>query len=120
MISHIILKSQCGQTFLGKSQTAFEFFHHLIRTDDQVAFRNGELADTCQAVHFPGILISEQCRGFAVAKRQVAVGALSGFIYIILEGAGHGTQSKHFFVRLLISQNKHAVLVVVPVTGYLV
>ena len=42
---------------------------------------------------------------------------LSCFVYKILEGAGHGTQCKHFLVHLFITQYKHTVLVMIPVTG---
>jgi hypothetical protein len=45
---------------------------------------------------------------------------LLGFVYIILERAGHRTKGKYFFILLLVPQYKHAFFIVIPVPGYLI
>ena len=42
------------------------------------------------------------------------------FIAIILERTGHGTQGKHFFVLLLVTQHEHTFLIVIPVAGHFI
>ena len=61
MIRYIFLNTKCLQTVLSKSDTILKLFYHLVRTHNQMAFRNCKLAHTSQAVHFTGILITEQC-----------------------------------------------------------
>ena len=82
-----------------------------------MSLRDGKLAHPCQAVHLAGILVPEKRGGLSVADGQIPVGMLSRFIYIILERTGHWPKGKYLFIRLLVSQNKHAVLIVVPVAG---
>ena len=106
---------------------------------------NGELAHARQAVHLAGIFIAEQRRGFAHAVGKVAVALSAGFVNIVLERAGHRTKRidivvgvvldhcdvldpVEILVRLgrvelllvIITEDEHAVLVVVPVVGNLV
>ena len=120
VIGNILFHTQNLQTILCKRNTVFEFFYHLIRSDDQVAFGNRELADTGQTMHFTGILITEQSGSFTVAQRQIAVTVLFCFVYIILERTGHRTKRIDFFIFFLISKDKHTILVVIPVSGNLV
>ena len=46
-------------------QAALEFFFQLVRTQNQMALGNGELAHTDEAVHFAAVLVTEQGGGFA-------------------------------------------------------
>ena len=82
---------------------------------------NGELADADEAVHLAGVLVAEQGGRLAQAHGQVTVAAAPVQIHLILEGAGHGTQSKAL-LRLVhgIAQDEHAVQIVIPVAGDLV
>ena len=102
-------------------QAVLEFIFQLIRTQDIVSFRNGELTNADQAVHFAGVLVPEQRRSFRQTHRQITVRTLPVQIYLILERAGHRTQSEAvlgFVVR--VAQYEHAVQIVIPVTGNLV
>ena len=120
MVGYILFYTQSSQALLSQCDTIFKFFHHLIRTNDQMSLGNRELTNTCQSVHLTGILISEQSRSLAVTKRQITVGFLACFVYIILERAGHRAKCKDFFILLLISQYKHSVFIVIPVAGNLI
>ncbi len=120
MVGHILLHSQGLQAMFCQRQTFLELLHHLVGSDNQMTLGNGKLAHPGQSVHLAGILVAEQRGSLAVAQGQIAVGMLGGFIHIVLERAGHGTQGKNFLVLLLVSHDKHTVLVVVPVAGNLV
>ena len=83
-----------------------------------MAFRDGELTHTNQAVHFTAVLVTEQSRGFAQAHRQLTIGALTVQENLILERAGHRTQSEAFFSFVMrIAQDEHAIKIMIPVTG---
>ncbi len=83
-----------------------------------MALGNGELADTDQAVHLAGVLVAEQGRRLTQAHGQVTVAAAAVQIDLILEGAGHGTQRKALLgVVIRITDDEHAVQIMVPVTG---
>ena len=85
-----------------------------------MAFGNGELTYTDQAVHFAGSLVAEQGGSLVIPQGQVAVGTLAVQVCLILEGAGHGTQGEHFVVLFLVAQHEHAVFIVIPVAADLV
>ena len=85
-----------------------------------MTFGNGELTNSCQTMHLTGILITEQCRCFSIAERQITIAMLFCFVYIILERTCHRTKCKYLFVCFFITQNKHAVFVMIPVSGDLV
>ena len=71
-------------------------------------------------MHFTRVFITEQGRCFAKTNWQITVGMLCCLVYIILEWAGHWTKCKYFFIFFFITQNKHTVLVMIPVSGDLV
>ena len=120
MIRYIFFDTQNLQTVLCKCNTVFEFFDHLVRSYNQMSFGNSKLTNSCQTMHLTGILITEQCGCLTVTQRQVTVTVLFCFVYIILERTCHRTKCKYLFVCLFITQNKHAVFVMIPVSGNLV
>ena len=71
-------------------------------------------------MHLTGIFISEQGRGLAVSAGQIAIRLLTCLIYIILEGTGHGTKGIYLLILLLISEDKHAFFIMIPVSGNLI
>ncbi len=79
-----------------------------------------ELAHTSQAVHLSRILIPEKSRSLTITDRQIPVRMLSVFITVILERTGHGTKGEHLLVFLLITQHKHAFLIVIPVARHFI
>ena len=120
MIRYIFLNTKCLQTVLSKSDTILKLFYHLVRTHNQMSFRNCKLAHTSQAVHFTGILITEQCWCLTITAWQVTIGFLACLVNIVLEWTGHRTKGKYFLILFLIAKNKHTFFVVIPVTGNLV
>ena len=109
------------EAILCQLQTALEFLFQLIGAEDQMTLGDRELTHADQAVHLAGILVAEERRGFAQTHGQVAVGALTVEIHLILEGAGHGTQ-REAFLRFVVrvTQHEHTVQIVIPVTGNLI
>ena len=101
-------------------QAVSDLFLHLIRPDHIMPLRDRKLAHPRQPVHLTGILISVNggCLGHSVG--QVTIGFLRIFIAIILERAGHRTKRKDLFIRLLISQYKHALFIMIPMSRYLI
>ena len=119
-VGNIIIDTQRFQTILCQCQTVLKLLYHLVGSYNQMSLGNGKLTYSGQSVHLSGILVSEQCGGFTVTAGQVTIGLLACLVYIILERTGHGTQCKYLFVLLLIPEYKHALLVMVPVSGNLV
>ena len=117
MIGYVFLHTENLQAVLCKCDTVFEFFNRLVRSYDQMTFGDCELTYTCQAVHFSGILITEQSGCFTVTKRQITVAVLFCLVYIVLERVCHRTKCKYFFVCLFITENEHTIFVMIPVTG---
>ena len=85
-----------------------------------MALGDGKLADAGQAVHLSGILVAEQGGSFAVAQGEFPVGVLVIFINIILEGTGHRPERKNLFVGFFITEDKHSVFIVIPMSGNLI
>lgn len=81
-----------------------------------MALGDGELAHPDQAVHLAGILVAEQGGGLPQTHGQIPVAAAPVQEYLILEGAGHGTQREALF-RLVhgVAKHKHTVQIVIPV-----
>ena len=106
------------QAVFSQIQATLKFFFQLVRTKNQMAFGNSELTHTNQAVHFAAVLVTEQSRGFAQAHRQLTIGTLTVQENLILERAGHRTQSEAFFSFVMrVAQDEHAVKIMIPVTG---
>ena len=120
VIGYVLLYTKNLQTVLCKCDTVFKFFYHLVRSYDQMTFGDRELTHTCQTMHFPGILITEQSGCFTVTKRQITIAVLFCFVYIVLEWACHRTKRKYFFVCFFVAENEHALFVMIPVSGNLV
>ena len=120
VIGYVLLYTKNLQAVLCKCDTIFEFFYHLVRSYDQMTFGDRELTHTCQTMHFPGILITEQSGCFTVTKRQITIAVLFCFVYIVLEWACHRTKRKYFFVCFFVAENEHALFVMIPVSGNLV
>ena len=106
------------QAVFSQIQATLKFFFQLVRTKNQMAFGNSELTHTNQTVHFAAVLVTEQSRGFAQAHRQLTIGTLTVQENLILERAGHRTQSEAFFSFVMrVAQDEHAVKIMIPVTG---
>ena len=120
MIGYIFLNTKYLQTVLGKCDTVFELFYHLVRSYDQMSLGNSKLTNSCQAMHLSGILITEQCGGLAETDRQITVAVLLCFVYIVLERTCHRTKCINLFVLLLITKYEHTIFVMIPVSGDLV
>ena len=116
-VGHVLLHAQRFQAVPRKGNTVFKFLYHLIRPHNQMTFGYGELTDTGKSVHLAGILITEQRRSLSIAQGQIPVGFLACFINIVLERTRHGTQGKYFLVLFLVSQHKHTIRIMVPVSG---
>ena len=117
----VLQQSHGFQNVFRQLQASAELLLQLIGAEHQMSLGNGELTDTDQTVHLTGILVAEQSGGLAKAHGQLTVGALLVQIYLILEGAGHGTESEALLALIVgIAQNEHTVQVVIPVTGDLV
>ena len=69
----VVQQSDCIQEILCQLQAVLEFIFQLIRTQDIVSLRNGELTNTNQTVHFAGVFVPEQCRSFRQTHRQITV-----------------------------------------------
>ena len=117
----LVEEPQSAQAVLGEIQAAAELILQLLRTEDQVAFGDGELAHTDQAVHLAGILIAEEGGRLAQAHGKIPVAPGAVQKHLVLEGAGHGTQGKALLGLIVgIAQDEHAVAVVIPVAGDLI
>ena len=101
----------------GKIQTAAELLLQLVGAQNEVTLGNGELTYADQAVHLARVLVAEEGRGLAVAQGQIAVGARTVEVCLILEGAGHGAEGKAFLGFICgVAEDEHAVKVVIPVS----
>ena len=83
-----------------------------------MSFRDSELTHADQTVHFAGVFITEERGRFVESHWEVAIGTFPVQVDLVLERAGHRTQGETlalFIVR--ISEDKHAVEIVIPVTG---
>ena len=76
-VGNVLIQTECLQHEDCKLQALSELIFQLLRCAHEVAFGNGELAHTDQAVHLAACFITEQCGGLVVAQRQVAVGTLA-------------------------------------------
>ena len=104
------------QTVARQLDTAVKFLGQLIGAKDQVPLGNGELPHPDQAVHFAGILIAEKRGGLPETHGQIAVGTGTVQENLILEGTGHGAESKAVFGIIVgIPDDEHAVQIVIPV-----
>ena len=120
MVSYIFFYTKNLQTVLSKCDTVFEFFNHLVWSYDQMSFGDCKLTNSCQAMHLTGVLITEQCGCFTVTEWQITIAVLFCFVYIVLEWTCHRTKCEYFFVCLFITENKHTIFIMIPVTGDLV
>ena len=72
-------------------------------------------------MHLAGILVTEQSGGLIESHWQIAVGAGTIEVNLILEWAGHWTQCEAFLGFIMwVAQNEHAIQIVIPVTADLV
>ena len=117
----VIQHAYRSEEILEQIHAAAELVFQLIRTDHQMSLRDRKLTHTDQAVHFAGILVTEQCRSLTQSHRQVAIASFAVQIYLILERACHRTQRKAL-LRLIvrITDHEHSVQIMIPVAGDLV
>ena len=112
--SNVVLHAETFEEIVGKIQTAFEFFFHLLRRADYMSVGKGELTYPYKPVHFPARFVAEFRRRFAVTAGKIPVTFKPVLIYLILERTGHRAK-RYRFRRIFVADYKHLVAVVIPV-----
>ena len=117
----LVEQSDRAEAVLGKIKAVAELILELIRAEHQMTLGDRELTHADQAVHLAGVLVAEQRGRFTKAHRQVSVRAAAVQEDLILERAGHRTQSEALLRLILrVTHDEHAVEIVIPVAGDLI
>ena len=78
---------------------------------------NRKLPYTDKTVHFAGGFVPEKSRCFVISQGQIPVRTGSVKICLILERTGHGTERKHLVILFLVTEYKHPLFIMFPVTA---
>ena len=116
-VRYIFIKTECFKHINSKLKTVSELVLKLFRQAHKMTFGNCELTNSDKSVHLAACFISEKCWSFIVTERKISVWTLTIKISLILERASHRTKCKYFIIFFRITEYKHTVHIVVPVTA---